>query len=88
MKPNELDRETPYIAYNTDLTRKAYGLDKFSQREFPAETTVEAADPRIIRRRCKISGCGTGARCRIRCARLRKFGLITIFRTSISIDKD
>ncbi len=26
------------------LTRQAYGLDRFAQREFPAETTVEAAD--------------------------------------------
>ncbi len=45
VKPNELDRETPYIAYNIALTRQAYGLDRFSQREFPAETTVDAADP-------------------------------------------
>ncbi len=26
------------------MTRQAYGLDRFPQREFPAETTVEAAD--------------------------------------------
>ena len=45
VKPNELVRETPYIVYNTDLTRQAYGLNRVSQREFPAETTVEAADP-------------------------------------------
>ena len=45
VKPNELVREKPYIAYNIDLTRQAYGLDRVSQREFPAETTVEAADP-------------------------------------------
>jgi len=45
VKPNELDRETPYIAQNIDMTRKAYGLDSFAQREFPAETTVEATDP-------------------------------------------
>jgi uncharacterized membrane protein (UPF0182 family) len=45
VKPNELVREKPYIVYNTDLTRQAYGLDRVSQREFPAETTVEAADP-------------------------------------------
>jgi len=44
VKPNELVREKPYIVYNTDLTRKAYGLDRVAQREFPAETTVEAAD--------------------------------------------
>src|SRR5713226_8455925 len=45
VKPNELVREKPYIVYNTDLTRRAYGLNRVSQREFPAETTVEAADP-------------------------------------------
>ena len=45
VKPNELDRETPYIANNIALTRQAYGLDRFTQREFPAETTVDAADP-------------------------------------------
>ncbi|HXO33383.1 MAG TPA: UPF0182 family protein [Candidatus Acidoferrales bacterium] len=45
VKPNELVREKPYIVYNTDLTRQAYGLNGVSQREFPAEITVEAADP-------------------------------------------
>jgi uncharacterized protein len=45
VKPNELVREKPYIVFNTELTRRAYGLDRVSQREFPAETTVEAADP-------------------------------------------
>jgi uncharacterized membrane protein (UPF0182 family) len=45
VKPNELVREKPYIVYNTALTRQAYGLDGVNQREFPAETTVEAVDP-------------------------------------------
>jgi uncharacterized membrane protein (UPF0182 family) len=45
VKPNELVREKPYIVYNTDLTRQAYGLKRVAQREFPAETTVDAADP-------------------------------------------
>jgi len=45
VKPNELVREHPYIAHNIDLTRQAYGLNQVSEREFPAETTVEAADP-------------------------------------------
>src|SRR5271165_2624458 len=44
VKPNELVREKPYIVFNTELTRQAYGLNRFTQREFPAETTVEAAD--------------------------------------------
>jgi uncharacterized protein len=45
VKPNELVREQPYIGHNIDLTRQAYGLNRVSQREFPAETTVEAVDP-------------------------------------------
>ena len=45
VKPNQLVREQPYIAYNIELTRQAYGLNRVLQREFPAETTVEAADP-------------------------------------------
>jgi uncharacterized protein len=45
VKPNELVRETPFIAHNIEMTRQAYGLDRISQRKFPAETNVEAADP-------------------------------------------
>ena len=45
VKPNQLDRERPYIANNIDMTRQAYALDKFAQHEFPAETTPGAADP-------------------------------------------
>jgi len=45
VKPNQLVRETPYIANNIEMTRKAWGLDRFDQHEFPAETTVAAADP-------------------------------------------
>ena len=45
VKPNELVREQPYIANNILMTRQAFGLDKFDQREFPAETTVGATDP-------------------------------------------
>ena len=45
VKPNELVRETPYIANNIKFTQQAYGLDQFTQREFPAETTIDAADP-------------------------------------------
>jgi uncharacterized protein len=45
VKPNELVREKPYIVYNTTMTRQAYGLNRMAQREFPAETTIEAAEP-------------------------------------------
>jgi hypothetical protein len=44
VKPNELVREQPFIAHNIEMTRQAYGLDRFAQSEFPAETTVEATD--------------------------------------------
>lgn len=44
VKPNELVKEGPYIGYNIELTRQAYGLNRFAQREFSAETTVQAAD--------------------------------------------
>ena len=43
VKPNQLDRERPYIANNIDMTRQAYALDHFAQHEFPAETTPGAA---------------------------------------------
>jgi hypothetical protein len=45
VKPNELVREQPFIANNIEMTRQAYGLDRFTLREFPAETTVDATDP-------------------------------------------
>jgi hypothetical protein len=45
VKPNELVREQPYIEHNIQETRAAFSLDRFDQREFPAETTPEAADP-------------------------------------------
>jgi uncharacterized membrane protein (UPF0182 family) len=45
VKPNELVREQPYIAHNIEFTRQAFGLNQVVQREFPAETTVEAVDP-------------------------------------------
>jgi uncharacterized protein len=45
VKPNQLDRERVYIANNIQMTREAYGLDRFAQHEFPAEITPGAADP-------------------------------------------
>jgi uncharacterized membrane protein (UPF0182 family) len=45
VKPNELVREQPYIVHNIQMTRQAYGLDRFLLRQFPAETTVDATDP-------------------------------------------
>ncbi len=45
VNPNRLNREKPYIVSNIAGTRAAYGLDRFVLKEFPAETTVAAADP-------------------------------------------
>lgn len=45
VKPNELVREEPFISHNIEMTREAYGLNRFGQHEFPAETTVDAAEP-------------------------------------------
>src|ERR1700686_3982403 len=39
VKPNELVRERPYIAYNIDLTRQAYGLDPLAPPEFDQRET-------------------------------------------------
>ncbi len=44
VKPNQLDRERPYIARNIEWTRQAWGLDRVAQQEFPADTTVASAD--------------------------------------------
>jgi len=45
VNPNRLECERPYIVDSIALTRQAYGLDRFAQSEFPADTTVAAADP-------------------------------------------
>jgi len=44
VKPNQLERERPYIAWNIQWTRQAWRLDHMKQEEFPAEESVEAAD--------------------------------------------
>jgi uncharacterized membrane protein (UPF0182 family) len=44
VNPNRLDCERPFIAHNIEMTREAYGLDRFQGHEFPAETSVDALD--------------------------------------------
>ncbi len=44
VKPNELVRERPFIAHNIELTQRAYGLNRLSQRAFPAESGFDAAE--------------------------------------------
>src|SRR4029078_3822121 len=42
VKPNQLVREQPYISNNIQFTQHAFGLDRITQHEFPAEISVEA----------------------------------------------
>jgi len=44
VKPNELAKESPYIAYNIDYTRKAYNLNKIKEIDFPVSETLSAGD--------------------------------------------
>jgi uncharacterized protein len=44
VNPNQLDLERPYITNNIAFTRQAYGLDRFSRREYVAQNTVDALD--------------------------------------------
>jgi len=48
--PNQLVRERPFIAHNIEMTRRAYALDRIETHPFPAETGIEAVEPRTIRR--------------------------------------
>lgn len=38
--PNELTKEAPYIEYNLDFTRQAYGLDRIDRQIYPVEPTL------------------------------------------------
>ena len=44
VKPNELDRETPYIEQNIAWTRRGFAIDNIELREFPAENNVASLD--------------------------------------------
>jgi uncharacterized protein len=44
VKPNEIDRESPYISHNIEWTRKGFGLDQIELRNFEAETSIAALD--------------------------------------------
>src|SRR5262245_19323542 len=45
VKPNELVRERPYIAHNIEMTRQAFGLNRITERAFPADTGIDAIAP-------------------------------------------
>jgi uncharacterized membrane protein (UPF0182 family) len=44
VKPNELVRESPFIAHNIEMTRQAFALNRIQQIPFPAEAGVAAVD--------------------------------------------
>ncbi|HSE23266.1 MAG TPA: UPF0182 family protein [Pyrinomonadaceae bacterium] len=44
VKPNELDRETPYITSNIEWTRRAFALQNLELRDFEADPTTAAVD--------------------------------------------
>jgi uncharacterized membrane protein (UPF0182 family) len=44
VKPNELAKESPYIAYNIDYTRKAYNLNRIKVVNFEVGDTLSAED--------------------------------------------
>jgi uncharacterized membrane protein (UPF0182 family) len=44
VKPNELTKESPYIAYNIDATRKAYNLDRIKEVPFEVNESLNAED--------------------------------------------
>jgi uncharacterized membrane protein (UPF0182 family) len=44
VKPNELARETPYIAYNIDYTRKAYNLNRIKEVNFTVNDKLSQED--------------------------------------------
>ncbi len=42
VKPNELDREAPYIEHNIAATRRAFNLERIEARDFPADASNES----------------------------------------------
>ena len=44
VKPNELAKEAPYIAYNIDFTREAYNLNKIKEVNFEVKDELTAQD--------------------------------------------
>lgn len=52
VKPNELERESAYIAHNVEATRRAFNLERVEARDFPADAddaayAVEANRPTL-----------------------------------------
>ncbi len=45
VKPNQLDRERPFIVHNIEMTRQAFALDRIEAQSFPAAAGIAALDP-------------------------------------------
>lgn len=41
VEPHEQVREAPYLTHHIDLTRRAYGLDEITVKEYPASNTLD-----------------------------------------------
>ena len=46
VRPNEFEREAPYIRHAIDFTRRSYGLDKIKEVPFPGQSDLTEADIR------------------------------------------
>lgn len=44
VEPNEFVREEPYLRFNIEFTRRAFGLDRIKTQEFPARDSLTPAD--------------------------------------------
>lgn len=42
VEPNEVTKERPYIEHAIEFTRYGYGLDKVSERDFPADLSLQS----------------------------------------------
>ena len=79
-------RAALHRAQHRDDARRPTGSNRIAQQPFPADTRRRGGRRRATtRRRCRTSGCGTGARCRTRCGRFRKSAPTTTSPTSTSI---
>ena len=87
VKPNELVRERPvHRAQHRDSRGRRTASTGSRSAPFPGrDDGSRPSTRRTTRRRSRTSGCGTGARCRTRCARSRKSAPTTTSPTSTSI---
>ena len=85
VKPNELERESAYIAHNIEATRRAFNLERVEARDFPADAAdaAYALDGQPPRRSTTFAY-GTTARFRTRSVRFRRYGPTTTSTTLTS----